>query len=166
MKHFNLLFIVVALFFINISSANSQSNTTITVKDFTPVLGSGWQGNLVYFDNAGKEVTVTALLTVTQLNETSIALSISFPQLSDSTADTVDITNGGTYLDDKKILSVEKSGDVTTVVSQNNGIQKSRAATFRYTYILSPTQFVVNKELQYEGSSEFTLDNKYMFTRQ
>lgn len=159
---------VLVLFFIMISCSKSfAQDNIITASDFAPLLGSGWKGSLTYIDyTSNKPTTIPVNLSVSQINDTSFELSLTFPDEPQANgADTMHILNDGTYLDNKKIVSVQKSGDVTTITGESTGSDNDKPAQFKYTYVISSSEFSITKEVKYDDSSEYFVRNKYQFNK-
>lgn len=161
-----LISMFVLFLFVNINSANSQDNI-ITATDFAPLVSTNWKGNLAYTDyTSGKLTTIPVNLSVMQINDTSFELSLNFPDEPQANgADTIHILNDGTYLDNKKIVSAQKSGDATTITGESTGSDNNKPAQFKYTYIISSSEFTIMKEVKYDDSNEYFLRNKYQFNK-
>lgn len=151
---------------ISCSKGFAQDNI-ITASDFAPLISTNWKGNLTYTDyTSGKLTKIPVNLSVMQINDTSFELSLNFPDEPQANgADTIHILNDGTYLDNKKIVSVQKSGNAATITGESTGSDNNKPAQFRYTYVISLSKFTITKEVRYDDSNEYFLRNKYQFNK-
>lgn len=161
-----LISLCVLFLFANINPASSQENI-ITASDFTPLIGTGWKGNLTYTDyTSGKFTVIPAELSVSQINDTSFELFIKFPyEPHANSADTIHILNGGTYLDNEKIVSVQRSEGTTTITAETIGTDNNKPAQFKFTYSINSDEFIIMKEVKNDDSPGYFVRNKYMFNK-
>ena len=76
------------------------------------------------------------------------------------------ISENGTVINGERV--VERANLATKelrFVTEKSGLDNNKKALFRYTYMISGTNFSIKKEVRYEGAQEFIERNQYVWKR-
>ena len=133
-----------------------QDAPSVSVEDFEPILGDGWQGELVYADPDAEDgqTTAEAELAVTREGRT-LRLDFSFPGApqGDGSAP-LEISEDGYWINDERVLRRERSDDGTlTLLTRQECIEGRYIATCDYLYDISEDAFSIAKAVTLTGGS-------------
>lgn len=163
-----ILFSAVLFFFSN--SFFSSAQITISNEDIKPLIGS-WSGTLTYLDyTSNKPYTMPAELIVVQVDETNIYIfNVSYPdEPRANSADTVSISEDGSMLDGKNVISKrfinDKILEVVTEIMSVDG-NENKAAAIRHTYSIGAEIFVIKKTVQFAGEEDWINRNEFNFKK-
>ena len=145
-----------------------QDAPSVSVEDFEPILGDGWQGELVYADPDAEDgqTTAEAELAVTREGRT-LTLDFSFPGApqGDGSAP-LEISEDGYWINDERVLRRERSDDGTlTLLTRQECIEGRYIATCDYLYDISEDAFSIAKAVTLAGEEEQRFVHQYSFTR-
>jgi len=146
------------------------SNPSISINDFTSVIGN-WKGSLTYLDyTSGKPYTMPADVIVStepQLNR--VILEYKYPNEPHANGkDTLKISKEGTMLDAAFVKEKKLLADSTLrIVTERNGFDGNdhRKAVIRHTWIISAAVFSNREDIKFEGEQNWIERNQYTFHR-
>lgn len=156
--------------FLTATICNAQSSFKAIPKDFNTLIGS-WQGSLTYLDySSGKPYTMPADIVITRLNKTnSFIFSNIYPnELSANSTDTITISKDGTYINKEIVKSRRKlaNGNISIITEElGKDGNDNKPATFRHTYSFGKTNFIMRKDVQFIGETNWINRHEYSYKR-
>jgi len=169
MKLFSTIYIFIILFS-GCTVLSAQDTDTISKQDLNRITGS-WKGSLTYLDySTGKPYTMPADVNVTQIGESNqFIFSRTYPdEPGANSADTVTISDNGKYFDDETVISRKLlhggSIEIVTEVDGTDG-NDNKPATIRHIYMLGNNAFIIIKEVQFKGETEWIQRHEYNYTK-
>ena len=159
------LLLIITLLFTTI--VNAQKNM-VTISELQPVLGA-WQGKLTYLDyTSGKPFSMPANVHVAASGNNILLLEKTYPKEPQANeTDTIIISANGKKFDNEKIIAKKTVNGVlefSTSVAGKDG-NDNKPATIKHTYIISTSLFIIRKEVQFTGTTQWILRNEYRFDR-
>ena len=147
----------------------TNSQAKITPDDLKISIGS-WEGTITYLDYQTNEpYTMPTNLVVRQgKNENILVLNYRYPkEPKANSSDKIKIGKNGFLLNKNKIKSREELEDGTIQIqTEHMGKDDKRKALIRYTYSMSSTTFVIQKEVQFNKEEEWIKRNEFNFSKQ
>lgn len=143
----------------------AQAQTTLQNTEIMPVIGS-WQGALTYLDYTSKQKTVIpATIDIEQIKLGVFTFSHQFPKEPHvKWTDTVAISKDAMYFGQEKIVAKRPSANGgLEFVTEENGKDDNKPALLRRTYTIAPDRYVVRKEVQIQGSTEWLERHEYRY---
>lgn len=142
----------------------------VKIKDLQNLTGAQWTGTLSYSDyRTGKKVSIPSNLIVTQSKEDKSSWVFDYQYPDEPKANgkkTVTLSENGKLFNDEAVIEKSDIADKTLkIVTEKNGTDNDKNALFRFTYLLSKTNFSIKKEVKYEGATEFFVRNEYSWKR-
>lgn len=140
----------------------------ITKEDLNMIVGE-WTGTITYIDyQSNNPFTMPADLVVTRgKNESTLKLSNSYPnEPKANNTDQLKVNKDGTQVNKVTITSrqVLASGQIQ-IQAEEQGKDDNKTALIRHTYLIGKNQFVIRKEVQFEGASEWIKRNEFSYER-
>jgi len=135
------------------TGVNAQTKTTqVQIKDLQNLAGAQWRGTLFYLDyGKNTKVSIPSNLTVTQSkdNKSSWVFEYQYPdEPKANSKETVTISKDGKIFDGETVIERTSVADKTLrIVTEKSGIDNSKKALYRFTYLLSKTSFSIKKEV-------------------
>jgi len=159
------------LFTILFSLRFIQTEPSVSVYDFKPVLGN-WKGTLTYLDySSGKPYTMPANVSISidTKNNNQIIFSYQYPNEPKSNgSDTLQIKSNGTMLDQATVSlkKINTDGSIQ-IETERNGIDgnDNKKAILKHVYLISSKQFINRKEVKFMGEQNWIKRNEYNFSR-
>lgn len=156
------ILIIIAL----IVSLNSFGQAKILAEDLKAIIGS-WEGSITYLDyQSGKPFTMPANVIVKQgKNESILMLKNIYPEEPKANgSDKIKMTNHGILLNKCLVRSREvlENGQVK-VQTECKGKDDNKAALIRNTYLISNDHFLIRKEIQFEGTDNWTKRSEFEY---
>lgn len=151
-------------------SISAQTVTTVSKNDFKDLIGS-WQGALTYLDYTSNEpYTMPADIEIRQIGKTNkFIFANSYPnEPNANSSDTVTISTDGRRINDDTIKSKRNSDDGNLeIVTEVFGVDgnESKPAVIRQTYIVSPYKFIIRKDVQFAGHTEWLKRHEYNYKK-
>ncbi|WP_018149054.1 hypothetical protein [Henriciella marina] len=140
---------------------------SVSIDDFEPLLGDGWQGQLVYADPDGDDgrSTTPADLSVSR-DDRTLTLDFSFPGApqGDGSAP-LEFSEDGSWINDERILVREPEGDGLIILTRQECIEGRYIATCEYLYEISENAFSIAKAYRIAGEEEQRFGHQYSFER-
>jgi hypothetical protein len=145
----------------------AEDAPTVSVDDFEPLLGDGWQGQLVYADpdaDDGRR-TRAAELSISR-DDRTLALDFSFPGApqGDGRAP-LEISEDGSRINDERVLVRERENNSLTLLTRQECIEGRYIATCEYLYEISEDAFSIAKAYRIAGEDERRFGHQYSFER-
>lgn len=143
----------------------AQAQTSLKSSDVFPALGS-WQGTLTYLDYTSKKPTVIpTTLDIDQIKAGVFTFSHQFPKEPHvKWTDTMSVSKDGAYFGKEKVVSKRTLADGSLeVVTEQNGKDDNQPALLRRTYSIAATRYVLRKDVQFEGSSQWLNRHEYRY---
>ena len=166
-KKLSLLLCLALIFYYN---GIAQVVKNISLKDFDLLIGS-WQGNLTYLDySSGKPYTMPANVDIRNSGKTNkfIFSNIYPKEPNANSVDTLTISKDGNKINDDSVKSIRKLGngnvEIITELQGKDG-NDNKPALIRHTYIFGNTVFVIRKDVQFTGQTEWIKRNEYSYTK-
>lgn len=152
------------------SLAGQPPAAKIAATDLQGLTGAQWQGALTYRDyKSNKQVSIPANLTVTAATQDKLSWVFEFQYPDEPQAnrrETVTLAPDGSTLSGETVIERTTLPDHTLkLVTEKAGQDNDKPATFRYTYVLSATNFSIKKEVKYEGTTDYFARNEYSWKR-
>lgn len=166
----NKIFFIFSILVLLLSSIQASAQTTITEKEFEPVIGS-WSGKLTYLDySTNKPFTMPANLKVVQIEGTTnyIFYNMYPDEPQANSADTVSISNNGTMLNGDILISKRKLNDgIIEVVTETMGVDGNddKPAVMKHIYTLGKDIFEIKKDIQFVGQQDWINRNKMIYKK-
>ncbi|MGB5666096.1 MAG: hypothetical protein WBM53_04550 [Maribacter sp.] len=140
----------------------------ITQEDLSTVIGE-WTGSLTYIDySSNKPYTMPANLSVKQAkNKNQLTLYNTYPkEPKANNTDKIKITKEGAFLNKKRVASREvlANGNIQ-IHTEHIGKDDNKTALIRNVYLLGNDQFIIRKEVQFEGSDVWIKRSEFNYTR-
>ena len=162
---FSTLLVVFSL--INFASAQTSK---VKATDLRGLIGAKWSGKLTYLDYQSKsKVTIDSDLIVTRSTENKASYIFDYQYPKEPKANskkTVTISADGKIIDGEAVIERTVLNDKTLkIVTQKDGADDNRKATFRYTYLLSANGFSIKKEIKFADSPDYFERNEYSWKR-
>jgi hypothetical protein len=154
----------------NIDSSFAQTTSTISLKDFKLFEGN-WNGSLTYMDySSNKPYTMPANINVKQIRKTNqlVFLNTYPDEPKANSADTITISKDGKMLNKETVKSIQKLGDGNTeIITETTGVDgnDNKPALLRHIYIVGKKKFVIRKEVQFVGQTEWLKRHEYNYTK-
>ncbi|MBN8684338.1 MAG: hypothetical protein J0L99_16945 [Chitinophagales bacterium] len=148
----------------------AQKTPKVAAKDFNALIGS-WQGSLTYLDySSGKPYTMPANVAVKRIGKTnSFIFSNSYPdEMSANSADTLHLSADGQFIGTARVKSRTKLANGTLeIVTEEAGLDGNddQPATLRLIYSISPSTFVMRKEVQFTGTTNWIKRHEYVYKK-
>lgn len=140
---------------------------SVSIDDFEPLLGDGWQGQLVYPDPDAEDGqrTTAASLSVSR-DDRTLTLDFSFPGApqGDGSAP-LEISEDGSWVNDERVLVREREDDALTLLTRQECIEGRYIATCEYLYEISQDAFSIAKAYRIAGEDEQRFGHQYSFER-
>lgn len=148
-------------------SLPGEVRNTVSLEDFRPIIGDGWEGELEYL-NFGKESrsTIPVRMIVEEPTGNTQPYAFLYPGEEDKNAtDGFKISPDGREVDGLKVVSWEetKSG-ARKLVTEGPGDDDGAPSTVRVTIEFSPKLFVLRKDIQGSDGAFFNR-NEYRLRR-
>lgn len=151
--------------------AFTQTNNSVTPKDFKPAFGK-WKGSLTYLDySSGKPYTMPANVTISKdgNNVNQLIFVFTYPDEPKANGiDTLVISNDGLQIDGAMVISKKKNSDGSLeIITDKNGTDgnDNRKAVLRHIYTISKKKFSNRKEVRFDGEEKFILRNEFKMSR-
>lgn len=144
------------------------SGPVVTPSDFKIIAGERWTGDLTYLDySSDKRVTIPANATVEVVSATTLKYSISYPEEPwEDTKAKLKRSKSGRLLDGHVVTSRDLRADGTVALTTlHKGEDNNQAADIRMTYVLSASEFAIEKDVRFQDGAAFVNRNIYRFTR-
>lgn len=164
------LLLIVAFAGICISfMAFTKGNVNVTPNDFKNSIGQ-WKGTLTYLDyTSGKPFSMPAELQISQLAKSSrFVFAIRYPDEPQANGnDTLVISADGKQIDGENVVSKVKHAGNTIITTQQPGKDGNdqKDALIRHVYTIGKTIFVIRKEVQFTGTTEWIKRHEYSYTK-
>jgi hypothetical protein len=144
--------------------------TTVQPKHLNEMLGS-WKGTLQYLDyTSNKQVSIPANFKMTKIENRSNTFLVQFfysdePQANQS--DTLFLNNNGKKIDDYAVTynQLEKGTRTIVVTKKDVDGNDHKMAWIKKTYRISNRTLSIQKEVQFDGTKDWTVRHTYSFTR-
>ena len=76
------------------------------------------------------------------------------------------LSKDGTTIDGERVIErTNLAGKTLKIVTEKNGPDNDKKALFRFTYLLSKTNFSIKKEVKDEDATEFFVRNEFSWKR-
>ena len=159
-------FIFSVLFaFISVQSIKAQ--VKISLDDFQVLNDTSWKGELTYINyQDGKPVSIPSTMQV-RITDRAIERDIQYSYEPDKNISSITkIRKKGTHLGKQKVIakSVESDGSIKLVTTYK-GKDDGKKAIMIYTYLFNSDSFKVIKEVQFVGTEERFMRNKYDYKK-
>ena len=138
--------------------------------DLQPLIGGQWVGTLTYLDyGKNKKVSIPVTLNVTKSTKDQSTWIFDFRYPDEPKANNIQevtLTDNGRTLDGETVVErIKLPGKTVKIVTEKSGQDNNKPAVLRYTYLISPKNFSIRKEVRYEGVTELFERNEYRWTR-
>jgi hypothetical protein len=148
----------------------SVKSPKIKGDDLKRLTGERWTGTLTYLDyGRNKKVSIPSNLVVIRSAENKRTWIFEFQYPNEPQANskrTLTIGADGRTFGEETIVARTTLADKTLkIVTEKKGTDNDKQALFRFTYLLSATNFSIKKEVRYEGASDFFERNEYTWRR-
>jgi hypothetical protein len=159
-------FIIVKI--ILLLSLNSYGQAKITSEDLKAVLGN-WEGSITYLDyQTNKPFTMPANLNVSQgKSEHILLLNNIYPnEPKANNSDKIKISKNGALLNKNVVSSREvlDNGNIQ-IQTEHEAKDDNKKALLRYTYIIGNDFFLIRKEVQFVGKSDWIKRSELIYYR-
>ncbi len=164
--------IIFSIAFFFFSVATSAQRNSASMKDLKGLQGN-WGGQLTYTDYSDdkKQVTLPTTLAIVDMND-SIGLSFIY---TEPTGKTVTEKSSMRIYEDGKNMSYEgkgydidavrRNGERLTIIIETEGTDNNKTADIRFTFIIGPAVFNIQKQVKYEGTEKYFTRNTLQFTK-
>lgn len=147
-----------------------RQSPRVSAEDLRGLTGARWTGTLTYLDyRSNKRVSIPSNLTVTRAegDETAWVFEYEYPEEPKANGkQTLKVGDGGALFDGGTVVErTSLDGGGFRLVAEKRGKDNDREATFRYTYTLDRSTFIIKKEVRPEGAAEFFERNTYSWKR-
>ncbi|MCB0705873.1 MAG: hypothetical protein KDC34_11210 [Saprospiraceae bacterium] len=150
--------------------ADQPASSNVLPSDLALLIGH-WEGTLTYLDyNTNEPYTLPAHLDVAPgRNDYQINASHIFPGEPKANSDfKLNISRSGNKLNKRKVISRTVLPDgkiqIITEYSYKDGDEK-KMATNRVTYTIGKDTYSVRKDVQFEGTNDWTMLNNYTYQK-
>jgi len=148
-------------------AGNLFAQNKVEISDINILNNSKWQGKLMYIDySSGKE---TYLKTEMQLEIKGKKIFMSTQYNNEPNANSkgvIKLKKDGTYFGKEKVIEkTQKENGILKIVTMFEGQDNNKKATIYKTYLFNEKMYSVIKEVQFNGSNEKFIRNKYSYTR-
>ena len=142
----------------------------VKTKDFQPLTGAQWTGNLIYLDyGTKKQISIPSNLTITQSKEDKNLWIFEYQYPDEPKAnsrDEVKISENGRMFEGGKIVEKIKLPDKTLkIITEKTGTDNDKDSSFRFTYLIGKNKFSIKKEVKYNDAKDFFVRNEYSWKR-
>ncbi len=142
----------------------------VKTKDLQSLTGAQWMGNLIYLDYGTKKpVSIPSNLTITQSKQDKNTWIFEYQYPDEPKAnsrDEVKISENGEIFDGEKVVEKTKLPDNTLkIITEKNGTDNDKNASFRFTYLIGKNKFSIKKEVKYDDAKDFFVRNEYSWKR-
>ncbi|WP_298516403.1 hypothetical protein [uncultured Kordia sp.] len=145
--------------------ANAQEK--VNMSDFTSLDNTNWTGELMYVNYSdSKEVTLPTMLQI-EIKKNKIIFNTKYTtEESANNKSTLKIKKDGTYIDNQKIIKVNRLADGSLEIeTMYEGQDDNRAATIYITYFFSDTKLSMKKEVEFKDAPGKFIRNQYTYTK-
>ena len=158
--------ILMVLTLVCFSITYAQNN--ITPDDLTTLLGE-WKGSLTYTDyQTNKPFTMPANVVVSQgKNKNQLLLAVSYPQEAHANSKgKIKISKDGTQLNKHPVTSRQELPDgQLQITTEYIGKDNNKQALIKNSYIIGASQFIIRKEVKFDGDAIWLMRNEYKYGR-
>lgn len=149
--------------------AFTKATFTVSAKDFKNSIGQ-WKGTLTYLDyTSGKPFSMPAELQISQIGKSSRYLfAIQYPDEPQANGnDTLVISADGKQIDGENVVTKVKHGGYTIITTEQTGKDgnEQKEALIRHVYTIGKTVFVIRKDVQFTGTTEWIKRHEYSYTK-
>jgi len=139
----------------------------LTIQDFQVLNNTQWKGELMYVNYGDdQEVTLQTTMQIT-IENNKIVMSTQYGNEPEANSkSSIKLKKKGTYLGNEKIIgtTISKNG-TNTLITEYKGRDANKSATIYKTYVFDGSSFSVTKEVQFKGTKEKFVRNKYSYTK-
>jgi hypothetical protein len=165
-RNFTLLFLICILAAL---AGFTKASFTVSAKDFKNSIGQ-WKGTLTYLDyTSGKPFSMPAELQISQLGKSSrFVFAIRYPDEPQANgSDTLVISADGKQIDGENVVTKVKHAGYTIITTEQTGKDGNdqKDALIRHVYTIGKTIFVIRKEVQFTGTTEWIKRHEYSYAR-
>ena len=149
------------------ATPNTES-PTVTIQDFESLEGEGWSGTLSYLNyNSDERSQIPVKLAIKVLNSRKLEYAVQYPGEEEYNAkEVLKLSKTGTKIDGATLTKRELNADGTLILkTEAKGKDDSQPADIQMIYFVSPNVFRIQKNVKFEGDSEYFNRNEYSFTR-
>ena len=148
----------------------SLKEAKVKQDDLQILTGTQWTGTLTYLDyRSKKRVSIPANLNVKVNGEDKWSWIFEYEYPEEPQANSkhiVRLSEDGRTMNDEVVLErTSLPGNTIRLVTEKQGEDNNRKATFRYTYLLNAKSFSIRKEVRYEGEEQFFERNGFDWKR-
>lgn len=149
--------------------AFAKGNVKVTPNDFKNSIGQ-WKGTLTYLDyTSGKPFSMPAELQISQIGKSSQYLfAIQYPDEPQANGnDTLIIAADGKAIDGEPVILKEKKAGNIVITTQQTGKDgnEQKEALIRHVYTIGKTVFVIRKDVQFTGTTEWIKRHEYSYSK-
>ena len=150
-----------------LSFQSAKGQVSISLDDFKVLNNTSWEGTLTYLDYQSGKLTPIATTMQMRITDKAIETDLQYTWEPDKNVQVkTRIRKNGTHLGKQKVISKTQKEDGTMhLMTSSEGKDDNRKATLYYTYEFSIDGYHVTKEVQFEGSNERFLRNKYDYKK-
>ena len=150
-----------------LASVNIIAQDEISLKDIKILDNTSWEGSLTYKDyQDGKQVTIPTTMQFKVTDEEIIStLQYTYEPSRNITSKTK-IKKNGRYFGKEEVVSKIFNEDGSfKIVTKYEGKDDNKKALIFLTYQLESNKYSVTKEVQFLGTKERFVRNKYQYTK-
>lgn len=152
----------------SIGYAQDDDAPSVKTSDLKMIVGN-WTGTITYLDyRSGKPFTMPANLEVKMTGyPNKLLLYNTYPNEPEANdTDKLKLSKKGTHLNKAKVVSREvlPNGQVV-IMAQKKGKDDNKKAMMRYTYTVSENQFVIRKDVKFDGAEEWVQRNEFKYAK-
>ncbi len=157
-------------FFLSVQTFAQENinKPTINPEELETLLGE-WKGGLTYIDySSGKPYTMSANLKVKKgQTERQLFLYNIYPDEPQANSrNKLKISKNGRQINNKKISSRREMGSgQVEITTEHKGRDNNKNALIRNIYFLGSNQFIIRKEVRFQGSDEWIKRNEYYYKK-
>ncbi|MEO8211049.1 MAG: hypothetical protein ABI840_10850 [bacterium] len=162
--------LLIVIIFSSLFPGPSGKDPILMPSELKIFTGKIWKGNLTYKDySKDTEVTIPSELLVVQsdTNPADCYFSMMYPdepQMNSTTL--IKLSDEGKKFDGEIIIEKKYLKDGSLYfVTESKGADNDKKADIRHLYTINASEFIIKKEVRYEGQEDFFLRNKYEFQR-
>ena len=155
---------------LHLNAAISQPGQRISPGVLKNLVGC-WNGSLTYLDYSnGKPFSMPANMVVKDFgNDPRVIYSLMYPkEPRANSTDTLVISEDGRMLNGKMISEIKNyTKDSIMIVTLENAVDGNdrQPALIRHSYLLGSGNYVMKKEVQFTGKSQWLVRSEYRFVR-
>ena len=149
-------------------SFSMAGQTQVSQDDFKVLLGK-WTGNLTYIDYSSNEpYSMPANVNVSEgKNENQFILENEYPNEPKANGKgKINLSKSGEAINGSPVVSRKElsTGDLE-VTTESSGKDNNQKALIRIIYVLGESNFVMRKEVKFEGSETWMQRNEFKYNR-